>query len=618
MRCYRVLVLTACGLLLCSGAALGEDAQPTGEIGGQGLVRAAAGIGDLIMVDRRTDPMDYTPGAGESDNPGALYGLTLPAVTLYLISEPDPFGPPPTFKDLRSVTADGAANILTLHRGQTPAPGFILRHAAATGTPVLVPPTDPVTWNPLFVEQDGPDDPKGMEGIAVDKEGDYVFTVSRPDVRSIFQMTPAGVVSILSEDGTLSTPRGLFLDIDNHIIVSDSGPDAIVRVDPLGDPLNNAEILVQNPAGPDLWLKVRDVSMDSDGNYIVLDEYGNGAVFHVDRDTLVVTKVASAVFGAPPTDPFEFDAPRSVAVHANGNYYVVDRFKDTIFEVAPFPAVDAVTPILTDHDMFKDLQEVRVNRQLTGIDAVGPADMLECSGPVQLTATAFFNDGFTLDLGGKAEWSFVGYVPPGTEIDANGALYSGNVAADLVLTVRGTYRDRGLTFTDDVPITILENGVNCGPIGACCDPLTGVCSEIDEVQCISLGGNYQGDGTGCTPNPCPPAIGACCQAGGVCTPETPGDCATLGGVFQGAGVLCANVVCDACGVITIGWARFDFDDDCDVDLTDFFALQTCYTGPGIPVAPGCECFDSDSDGDVDLADFLDFQTAYTGPGPGCP
>ena len=92
----------------------------------------------------------------------------------------------------------------------------------------------------------------------------------------------------------------------------------------------------------------------------------------------------------------------------------------------------------------------------------------------------------------------------------------------------------------------------------------------------------------------------------------------MGGVFQGGGVLCATVVCDACGLITTGWARFDADDDCDVDLADFLAFQTCFTGPGGPVAPGCECFDSDDDGDVDLADFLDFQTVYTGPGLGCP
>ena len=58
----------------------------------------------------------------------------------------------------------------------------------------------------------------------------------------------------------------------------------------------------------------------------------------------------------------------------------------------------------------------------------------------------------------------------------------------------------------------------------------------------------------------------------------------------------------------------DCDDDGDVDLQDFFAFQTCFTGPVGPVAPGCECVDFNSDDDVDLQDFLAFQTSFTGPG----
>ena len=66
-----------------------------------------------------------------------------------------------------------------------------------------------------------------------------------------------------------------------------------------------------------------------------------------------------------------------------------------------------------------------------------------------------------------------------------------------------------------------------------------------------------------------------------------------------------------------GWpgpaTQGDCDDDGDVDLADFLIFQTCYTGPGGPLTPGCECVDFDGDDDVDLQDFLAFQTAYTGP-----
>ena len=58
----------------------------------------------------------------------------------------------------------------------------------------------------------------------------------------------------------------------------------------------------------------------------------------------------------------------------------------------------------------------------------------------------------------------------------------------------------------------------------------------------------------------------------------------------------------------------DFDGDHDVDLQDFLSFQTCFTGPGDPLAPACEPADFDGDGDVDLQDFLAFQTFFTGPG----
>ena len=57
----------------------------------------------------------------------------------------------------------------------------------------------------------------------------------------------------------------------------------------------------------------------------------------------------------------------------------------------------------------------------------------------------------------------------------------------------------------------------------------------------------------------------------------------------------------------------DCDDDGDVDLQDFLAFQTCFTGPGGTLTPGCECADFDGDDDVDLQDFLAFQVAFTGP-----
>jgi hypothetical protein len=59
----------------------------------------------------------------------------------------------------------------------------------------------------------------------------------------------------------------------------------------------------------------------------------------------------------------------------------------------------------------------------------------------------------------------------------------------------------------------------------------------------------------------------------------------------------------------------DFDEDADVDLTDFLFIQACFNGPNRP-PPGvdiCEQADTDADGDVDLADFAKLQGCFNGP-----
>jgi hypothetical protein len=64
----------------------------------------------------------------------------------------------------------------------------------------------------------------------------------------------------------------------------------------------------------------------------------------------------------------------------------------------------------------------------------------------------------------------------------------------------------------------------------------------------------------------------------------------------------------------------DFDDDGDVDLTDFSHFQGCFNGPNRPAAQaGCEDTDLDGDADVDLADFFVFQGCFNGPNrpPAC-
>ena len=56
----------------------------------------------------------------------------------------------------------------------------------------------------------------------------------------------------------------------------------------------------------------------------------------------------------------------------------------------------------------------------------------------------------------------------------------------------------------------------------------------------------------------------------------------------------------------------DCDLDWSVDIVDFVWWGNCGSGPEINAATGCECFLIDSDGDVDLHDFAALQTSFTG------
>ena len=72
-----------------------------------------------------------------------------------------------------------------------------------------------------------------------------------------------------------------------------------------------------------------------------------------------------------------------------------------------------------------------------------------------------------------------------------------------------------------------------GPTGACCS-LDGTCGvALDPGSACS--GVYQGTGTSCLPNPCPPPAGACCMpnASATCSMQTELDCASMGGAFGG-------------------------------------------------------------------------------------
>ena len=85
----------------------------------------------------------------------------------------------------------------------------------------------------------------------------------------------------------------------------------------------------------------------------------------------------------------------------------------------------------------------------------------------------------------------------------------------------------------------------CPPIkGACCLD-DGMCATVEEIECAAANGAYQGDDTVCAPALCPLPDGACCLPSGECIEVTQPECQTAGGAYQGNFTICTPDLCAA-------------------------------------------------------------------------
>ena len=133
--------------------------------------------------------------------------------------------------------------------------------------------------------------------------------------------------------------------------------------------------------------------------------------------------------------------------------------------------------------------------------------------------------------------------------DASGNFLGGGSTCEGVdCTVGACCAEDGsctLTTEEECAGTFEGYGSDCDPnpcpppgTGACC--VDGVCSIHSAIDCAGIGGNYQGDDTDCDPNPC--EIGACCDCFGCEYPRTVDMC--FGAWHSGA--VCADVCPTGC------------------------------------------------------------------------
>lgn len=118
--------------------------------------------------------------------------------------------------------------------------------------------------------------------------------------------------------------------------------------------------------------------------------------------------------------------------------------------------------------------------------------------------------------------------------------------------------------------------------GACCFA-DGSCLVLTPGGCAAQSGAYQGDGTSCSPNPCPQPFGACCFADGSCLNLTQMDCEAAMGFFQGNGTDCSTSSCP----VLVGACCFN-DGTCE-ELTE----SECLAQGGSFLGAGTDCSDAD-------------------------
>ena len=114
--------------------------------------------------------------------------------------------------------------------------------------------------------------------------------------------------------------------------------------------------------------------------------------------------------------------------------------------------------------------------------------------------------------------------------------------------------------------------------GACCFA-DGTCAILYPDECASQGGEFQGTGTACNPNPCPVPEGACCFMDGHCEIMSTDVCVGYSGIWQGPNTMCDPSPCaqppEACCFTSGNCA--------------YLPPALCEDDGGTPMGPGTTC-----------------------------
>jgi hypothetical protein len=155
-----------------------------------------------------------------------------------------------------------------------------------------------------------------------------------------------------------------------------------------------------------------------------------------------------------------------------------------------------------------------------------------------------------------------------------------NLLADECIAQGGDFQGTG-TVCDPNPCPVAW--------GACCFG-DGHCEILDANTCVDYNGVWYGMDEPCDPNPCPQPPEACCYPSGNCSFVPPAQCEATGGTPMGAGTTCDQIACKAPAMgaccLDEGVCLVTDEEGCAAQGGIYHADVACEPNPcGVPVEP---------------------------------